>query len=111
MALHGWYLDMLANAIARGGLHLSKLIAQFDSLVVNCLVRGIGIGYVMLGNVASWLDRKLLGSVVLLVASAPRYLGKALRTTQQGNLQHSLLWMCIGIGLLFGGIYWVTRGI
>jgi NADH-quinone oxidoreductase subunit L len=111
MALHGWYLDILANAIARGWLHLSKLIAQFDSLMFNGVVRGIGIGYVMLGNVASWLDRKLLGSVVLLVASAPCYLGKALCTTQRGNLQHSLLWMCIGMGLLFGGIYWITRGI
>jgi uncharacterized membrane protein len=48
---------------------------------------------------------------VLLVASVPRYLGKAHRTTQQGDLQYSLLWMCVGIVLLFGGIYWATRSI
>ncbi len=110
-ALHGWYLDTLANAVARGGLYLSRLTAQFDSLVVNGLVRGIGIGHVVLGHMTSWLDQKLLGGIVFLIASVPRYLGKAHRTTQQGDLQHSLLWMCIGIGLLFGGIYWITKGV
>lgn len=111
LVLHGYYLDILANTIARRVLHLSRLIARFDHQVVNGLVCGVGVGYVMLSNIISWLDRKLLGGVVLLIASIPRYLGKAHRTTQQGNLQHALLWMCIGIALLFGSIYWVTRGI
>jgi NADH-quinone oxidoreductase subunit L len=109
LALHGWYLDKLAHAVAKGGTYLSSMAAQCDSLVVNGLVRGIGTGYVTLSNLISWLDRKLLGGVVLLIASVPQYFGKVHRTTQQGNLQHVLLWMFIGLGLLFGGIYWVTR--
>ena len=108
---HDWYLDRLANIMAKGGLNLSKIAAQFDSLVVNDLVHGVGIGYIILGNIISWLDRNLLEKAVLLVASIPRYIGKAHRTTQQGSLQHTLLWMFIGIGLLFGGIYWVTQGL
>ncbi len=111
LSLHGWYLDGLTNAIARGGLHLSRLITHCEALVVNGLVHGIGIGYVVLGNMISWVDQKLLGGVVLLIAAVPQYLGKAHRATQQGNLQHALLGMFIGIGLLFVGIYWVTRSI
>lgn len=111
LALHGWYLDRLANATARGVLGLSRLIAQFDHQVVNGFVRGIGVGYIVLGNMLGWLDQKLLGGAVLLIASVPRYLGKVHRTTQQGNLQRSLLWMFISIGLLSWGIYWATRGV
>ena len=111
LALHGWYLDMLVNATARGVLNLSRLTAQFEYLVVSGLVRGISVGYIALSNILGWLDRMLLGGGVLLIASVPRYLGKAHRITQQGNLQHSLLWMFIGIGLLSWGIYWATRSV
>ncbi len=111
LALHGWYLNMLVNATARGMLNLSRLIAQFEHLVVNGLVRGISVGYIVLSKMLGWLDNKLLGGGVLLIASVPRYLGKAHRITQQGNLQHFLLCMFIGIGLLAWGIYWATRNL
>jgi NADH-quinone oxidoreductase subunit L len=111
LALHGWYLNKLVNVTARGLLKLSRLTAQFEYLVVNGLVRGLGIGYIMLSNMVSWLDRKVLGGVVLLVTSIPRYLGKVHQATQQGDLQASLLWMLMTIGLLAWGIYWATQGI
>jgi NADH-quinone oxidoreductase subunit L len=107
----GGYLDRLASIVAKGGLRLSRIVAQFDSLVVNGLVHSIGIGCIKLGGTINCLDRKLLGGAVLLIASVPSYLGRAHRTTQQGNLQHTLLWMFIGIGLLFWVIYWCTQGI
>ena len=108
LLLHGWYLNILTSAVARGGLYLSRLMAQFDHLVINGLVRVIGISYLALGNIISWLDQKLLSGTVLLIASIPRYLGKAHGITQQGNLQHSLLWIFLSIGLLWLGIYWIT---
>jgi NADH-quinone oxidoreductase subunit L len=104
------YLDKLTNIVAKGGLHLSRIVAQFDSLVASGLVHSIGMGCVKLGSIIHWLDRKLLGGAVLLIASIPSYFGKAHRTTQQGNLQRTLLWMFIGVGLLFLGIYWATQG-
>lgn len=111
LALHGWYLDILVNATARGVLNLSRLTAQFEHLVVNGFVRGVSVGYIVLSNILSWLDGKLLGGMVLLIASMPRHLGKVHQSTQKGNLQHFLLWMVIGIGLLSWGIYWAIRGV
>ena len=111
LSLYRRYQDILANTAVWGVLHLSRLIAQFDCLVVNSLVREIGVGYMKLSSISEWLDRKVLNGVVLLVASIPRHLGKAHRITQKGNLQHSLLWTFIGIGFLFWGIYWATRTI
>ena len=109
LSLHGWYLDALANATAKTVLGLSRIVARFEHRVVNGLVQGITVGYVVLAHVIGWLDRKLLGRLVLLVASVPRYVGKAHRITQQGSLPHALLWMFIGIGLLFIGIYWAMQ--
>jgi NADH-quinone oxidoreductase subunit L len=108
---NSWYLDTLANAAAKGGLYLSGIVAQFESRVVNGLIHSIGIGYIKLGSIINGLDRKLIEGTVLLIASVPLYLGRAHRATQQGNLQHTLLWLFVGIGLLFGGIYWVTQGV
>jgi NADH-quinone oxidoreductase subunit L len=104
------YLDRLASIVAKKGLYLSRIVAQFDSLVVSGLVHSIGTGCIKLGSIINWLDRKLLGGAVLLVALVPSYLGRAHRATQQGNLQDTLLWMFIGVGLLFCGIYWATQG-
>ena len=102
---------MLVNATARGMLNLSRLTAQFEHLVVNGFVSGVSIGYIVLSNMLGRLDGKLLGGVVLFIASMPRYLGKVHQITQKGNLQHFLLWMVMGIGLLSWGIYWATRGV
>lgn len=101
--------DQLNNATAQGVLYLSRLVAQFDSWVVNDWMRAIGRGYLMVGNISSWLDRKLIESVILLIAPISRYLNKAHQATQRGSLQNSLLWMFIGIGLLLGGVYWATH--
>ena len=111
LALHGWYLDMIFSTVARKVLRLSKLMARLDHQIVNGLVRSISVGYVTLGNIVSWLDQKLAGGMVLLIASVPQRLGKVHRATQQGNLQHSLLWVFISMGLLWVGVYWVTRGV
>lgn len=105
------HLNIHTNTIARAVLNLSRLIAKFDDRIVNSVVGGIGVSYVALGNLISWLDRKLLSGVVLLIALSPRYFGKAHKKTQQGNLQHSLLWMLMSIGLVFLGVYWATRGL
>lgn len=110
LLLHGWYLEELANIVVRGVLYLSRRVAQLDQQI-NGWVRGIGVGYIALSNLAEWLDRRLLGSIVSLIASVPQYVGKVHRTTQKGNLQYVLLWICIGIGLVFSGIYWFTRGV
>jgi NADH-quinone oxidoreductase subunit L len=110
LLLHGWYLGGLANIVARRVLHLSSLAAQWDQQISGWLY-GIGVGYIMLGNLFKWLDQKLLEFVVSLIISVPRYVGKAHRTIQQGNLQYTLLWMVASTGLLFLGIYWLTRGV
>ncbi len=110
LLFHGWYLEKLVSIVGRGVLHLSRLSAHLDQQI-NGWVYSVGIGYAALGNLANLLDRRLLGGMDTLIASVPRYMGKAHRTTQKGNLQYILLCMCIGIGLLFSGIYWVTRGV
>jgi len=111
LALKAWHLDTIVQASARRVLGLSRLIVQFDRQVIYGLVHGIGVAYMTLGTIVHWLDQKILSSVVVLIASVPQYLGKAHRTIQQGNLQHALLWMFIGVGLLLGSVYWVTRGL
>ena len=110
LSLQGWYLDALVHAVAQAVLGLSKILARFEHGVVQGLVWGVSAGYVVLGQVVSWLDRALLGGLVLLVAALPRYVGKVHRLTQQGSWQHALLWMFIGIGLLGWGIYWAMQG-
>ena len=111
LSLQGWYLDTLVHAVAQLVLGLSRILAHFEHRVVQGLfLQGVSVGYVVLGHVVSWLDRALLGGLVLLVAAVPRYVGKAHRLTQQGGWQHALLWMFVGIGLLGWGIYWTMQG-
>ena len=110
LSLHGWYLDALVHAVAQTVVCLSRIVVCFEHRVVQGLVRGISVGYVVLGHVVGWLDRTLLGGLVLLVATVPRYVGKAHRFTQQGSWQQVLLWMFIGIGLLGWGIYCTMQG-
>jgi NADH-quinone oxidoreductase subunit L len=107
----GGYLDRLTDIVATGGLHLGKVVARFDSLVVGDFIHSISAGCIKLGSIINWLDQKLLERAVLLVASVPSYLGKAHRATQQGNLQHTLLWTFIGVAILFWSICGVMRGV
>ncbi|XWN34904.1 MAG: proton-conducting transporter membrane subunit [Roseivirga sp.] len=99
----GGYLDVFSNAVAKGVLALSQRLAQVDDQLVDGLVRGLGMGYVGLSHTIHWLDRTLLAGAVQFVAAVPRQLGKLHQTTQTGHLQHALLWMFIGIVLLFIG--------
>ena len=107
----GKYWDALPRAIAWVVLYLSRRTAQFETMLFTRLIRNVSLGYIMLGNAVRWLDKKLLDGVVLLVARTPQQLGKTHRITQKGNLQYSLLWMFVGVGLLFWGIYWTTKAI
>ena len=111
LSLHGWYLALFTKIIASGGLYASRLTAQFDRLIVGGLVRTTAVRYVVVANVIGWLDQKLLGGVVIFVSSVPKYLGRVHRTTQQGSFQQSLVWLLIGIGLLYWGIYFATQGV
>lgn len=132
LSLRGWYLDNLAHAMAQQVLRFSRMAARFEQRIfyggvqytvrgyvalaqvanrvdrktIGSLLRGISRGYVALAYGVSWIDRQLVAGLVLGVASAPRYLGTAHRITQQGSWQRALLWMCLGIGLLIGAIYW-----
>ncbi len=102
LSFHGWYLDVITDAITQQVLGLSRLVARIDQrFVAGC--RSVAVSYLMLGSIVSWLDRNLVEGIVYFVAAAPQQLGKLHRFTQQGNLQHYLLWMFISIALLLIG--------
>lgn len=109
ITLYGWWhLDRLTHALAKGVLYLSKRTVQFDALGINGCVRGIGVGYIRLSRTLSWLDTIWVHGTLQLLITSYQYIGKAHLLTQQGHWQHILIWMCLGMGLLLGGIYWAT---
>ncbi|MEL6152544.1 MAG: NADH-quinone oxidoreductase subunit L, partial [Bacteroidota bacterium] len=99
---HGWYLEATADVAAQQVLGCSRLAVWIEQWVLGGLMRSVSVGYVVLGHVVDWLDRRLVEGLVVGLAGVPRWLGRLHRWTQQGHWQHTLGWMLVGLGLLCG---------
>ena len=105
LSFHGWYLDAITSLVARQLLSLSRLVGRLDQKLVHGAINCLTISYVVIGNIVAWLDSKLVGGTVYLIASVFRWLGRLYDYTQNGSLQRYLLWTCIGAGLLL--VWWL----
>ncbi|MHA7877545.1 MAG: NADH-quinone oxidoreductase subunit 5 family protein [Bacteroidota bacterium] len=109
LLLCGKRWDQLHYVTTQGVLYISSWIAQLDYWVTDIGMRGIGMGYIMIGNLFGWLDRRRLDSVFLSIGCISRHFSKIYQIAQRGSLQKFLLWMLVGIGLLLVTIYWATH--
>lgn len=106
--LRRWHLKRLIARVAERVVCWSRLAAKCEAYGINAWVQGIEKGCIVSSKAVGWLEQALLDGTTRFMASKLwRFLDRAYRTTQQGSTQHALLWLCIGVGLLLGSIYWM----
>lgn len=105
LSLYGWYLAAITGLVARQLLGLSRLVAKLEQRLMYGVINCLAISYVVIGNIIAWLDSKLVGGMIYLIASVLRWLGRLYGCIQNGNLQRYILWTCIGAGFFL--VWWL----
>lgn len=106
-----FYLDQFyEQGIARGLLHFSFLLSQFDKRIVDGAVNRIAYAVIdkdnrfSLSKGLAWFDKHIIDGMVNRIAGGVMAFGQGFRKLQGGNLQRYLMYALLGLLLLLGAM-------
>ena len=98
LSVHNWYLDRFYyHGIERPFLAIAAFLYTFDRRFIDQTVEKIGITYVVLGHIVSWVDRAVVDGVVNFSAHLAGEIGRLTRSFQNGRVQAYFLFALLGL--------------
>jgi NADH-quinone oxidoreductase subunit L len=98
-----WYQDNLYEKIFPVGftLVLMKALAWFDQNIVDGIVNGVGKSTVFLSRLAGGFDTYVVDGLVNLLAGVTQFFGLLFRQVQTGRIQTYVVYVVLGVIILF----------
>ena len=98
ISVQNWYLDQLYHHGIKGPvLSVAAFLHTFDRRMIDQTVEKIGITYVVLAHIVSWMDRVLVDGMVNFSAYLASGIGKLTRRLQYGKVQAYFLFALLGL--------------
>ncbi len=100
-----WFLDSIYNKIVvKGLLKISGALAKFDTRIVDAFVNLLGIGYVIISFLVAWFDKIFVDGIVRLAVYTTGGLGLMTKGVQGGKIQTYIIWAFFGLIIIFAFI-------
>lgn len=100
--LNKWYFDELYGKTLIAGTHMfSRIMAWFDTKVVDGMVNGAAKITVLGSRLSGWNDNKIVDGLVNLTANVVGWFGATLREVQTGRVQSYILMALGAVVLLY----------
>ncbi|MBI2194165.1 MAG: NADH-quinone oxidoreductase subunit L [Planctomycetes bacterium] len=94
--LHKWYFDEFYRAwVVRPGLHLARILYDFDMGVVDLFVNGCGAVAVLISQFKGAVDTYIVDGLVDAVGFTVKVFGDVLRRLQTGIVQSYLVYITL----------------
>jgi len=98
ISVQNWYLDQLYHyGIKQPILSVAAFLHTFDRRMIDQTVEKIGITYVVLAHVVSWVDRVVVDGLVNFSAYLAGSIGKLTRHLQYGKVQAYFFFAMLGL--------------
>ncbi len=96
-----YYVDELYDAtIIRGTLALSSLLSNFDRIIIDGVVNGVGFVTKSIAAVEGAFDTYVVDGAVNAVGSVTAWVGNRVRTIQTGHIYSYLYVIVIGVAVV-----------
>ena len=101
-----WRFDVLYDAMFVRPVHIvSAWCVAFDKLVLDRILHASAAVTVLVARWDRLFDETMVDGLVNLVGSATRTVGYSLRVVQTGRLRQYVMWIAVGVVVLFGVLF------
>lgn len=105
VSYNNWYLDKVYNSVVVVGLiKISRAFAKFDTRVIDAAVNLMAKIYVILSHLIAWFDRVFIDGIVRLAVYTTGSIGLLTRGMQGGKIQTYFIWAFLGLIAIFAFI-------
>jgi NADH-quinone oxidoreductase subunit L len=101
-----WRFDALYDYLFVKPVHVVARWCQgFDANVLDRLLNGSATCTVSVANWDRWFDETFIDGLVNLVGRATNACGQSLRVVQTGRLRQYVMWIAVGVVVLFAALF------
>lgn len=101
-----WRFDVLYDAMFVRPVHVvSAWCAGFDKKVLDAILHGSASLTQLVSRWDRLFDESMVDGLVNLVGNATRSIGFSLRVVQTGRLRQYVMWIAVGVVVLFGVLF------
>lgn len=101
-----WRFDALYDVMFVAPVHvISRWCTQFDRTVLDPILHGTASLTVLTANLDRKFDETFIDGLVNLVGSVTHSVGSSLKVVQTGHLRQYVMWIAVGVIVLFGALY------
>ena len=101
-----WRFDTLYDVMFVAPVHVvSKWCVSFDRTVLDPILHGAAGLTIITANLDRKFDETFVDGLVNLVGSVTHAMGSSLKVVQTGRLRQYVMWIAVGVIVLFGALY------
>ncbi|HEY0980978.1 NADH-quinone oxidoreductase subunit L [Schlesneria sp.] len=101
-----WRFDTLYDVMFVAPVHVvAKWCVNFDRKVLDSILHGAAGLTVMVSKLDRKFDETFIDGLVNLVGSMTYTVGSSLKAVQTGHLRQYVMWIAVGVIVLFGALY------
>jgi NADH-quinone oxidoreductase subunit L len=101
-----WRFDVLYDALFVRPVHIvSAWCAGFDKKVLDAILHGTASVTVLVARLDRMFDENMVDGLVNLVGNSTRSIGFSARVLQTGRLRQYVMWIAVGVVVLFGVLF------
>jgi NADH-quinone oxidoreductase subunit L len=101
-----WRFDILYDAIFVRPVHIvSAWCTGFDKYVLDAILHASAMITLLVSRWDRIFDENMVDGLVNLIGSSTRSIGNSLRVVQSGRLRQYVMWIAVGVVLLFGALF------
>jgi NADH-quinone oxidoreductase subunit L len=95
-----WYLEKLYyQVMVVPGFKVAFYTTKIDSLI-DKLIEGISIGYVVLSHIVAWFDKNIIDGFVRFMSSIAAFISGIFKNIQSGKVQEYFVYTLAAVMIL-----------
>lgn len=101
-----WRFDELYDFLFVKPAHsVARWCQAFDKVVLDGILHGASSLMVLISTWDRWFDERMVDGLVNLVGQATGQAGRSLRVIQTGRLRQYVMWIAVGVVVLFAALF------
>jgi len=101
-----WRFDELYDFLfVRPAHSVARWCQSFDKVVLDGILHGASSLMVMVSTWDRWFDERMVDGLVNLIGQVTGQAGRSLRVVQTGRLRQYVMWIAVGVVVLFAALF------